>query len=85
MKGVYHSEVLRSFRFSQGQELAYNVLPVLTLIINTSLHQGKLPRETTMLVPVFKMVSPMDPGQYLKHVLEISIQFLESVCLTICH
>ena len=67
MKGVYHSEVLRSFRFSQGQELAYNVLPVLTLIINTSLHQGKLPldRKTTVVVPVFKIVSPMDPGQYL--------------------
>ena len=47
-------------------ELAYNVAPVLALIFNASLHQGKLPLDwkSAMVVPVFKKGSCTNPSNY---------------------
>ena len=48
------------------KELAYSVAPVLALIFNASLHQGKLPVDwkTATVVPVFKKGSRTDPVNY---------------------
>jgi len=48
------------------KELSFHIAPILALIFNSSLHQGKLPSDwkTATVVPVYKKDSCIDPYNY---------------------